>query len=440
MKKAIQIVMKDAVHLWPRIGAFFAILIVYAVTDPTYVERNRHDPSIFILIIQILPVLLALSCWLVVVSAVQLESLIGSEQYWLTRPFGWRTLLGAKVLFIVLFVNLPVFLYQAWVLAELDFSPLTYLSVLFWRQVFFSIFMIAPAAALAVATKSLRQAIAGALIVAVLIEPTGVWAARAVNWGELQWIKTTAIGLVVLVGVCLALLLQYRRRYAAISRGVLAVTVFACMLLLQLRPWGPAYAIQARLLDTRVGDSPIRTSLDKSRSGASPDEGGYRAGTRCLEIPLRVDNGPEDARLSTNRVFVGISGAMNYWVSNGAYHENAGQGWLILFLPSAEAAHAGGQPATLHVTIWGLGRDTCPPAALFELRDRTCLSPYLPDGYAPFPTSAWLRPIEEYSPRAIAYFARTFEIHLDRLDDYLAQEAYSNPEMSLKVKFDSNAE
>src|ERR1700690_3970750 len=43
------------------------------------------------------------------------EAIPGDRQFWITRPYRWRSLLAAKVLFLIAFVNLPVFLAQLFI-------------------------------------------------------------------------------------------------------------------------------------------------------------------------------------------------------------------------------------------------------------------------------------------------------------------------------------
>jgi len=59
-----------------------------------------------------------LACWLLVVSVIHGETLVGHQQYWLTRPYSRKHLMAAKCLFLVAFVNLPLFVYQFVILRE----------------------------------------------------------------------------------------------------------------------------------------------------------------------------------------------------------------------------------------------------------------------------------------------------------------------------------
>ncbi len=66
-------------------------------------------------------------------------------------------LVASKALFVVVFISVPVFLCQCATLAAHGLSPLDWLTALLWRQVFFFVFYVMPAAALAAVTESLGQ-------------------------------------------------------------------------------------------------------------------------------------------------------------------------------------------------------------------------------------------------------------------------------------------
>ncbi len=64
--------------------------------------------------------------WLVLISRlIHDESLVGDRQFWITRPYTWPTLLAAKLLFLILFLYLPFFLMQVYLLhhAGLAIAP-----------------------------------------------------------------------------------------------------------------------------------------------------------------------------------------------------------------------------------------------------------------------------------------------------------------------------
>src|ERR1051325_5041100 len=49
------------------------------------------------------------------------ETIPGENQFWITRPYQWSSLLAAKILFAVTFVNLPVLVAQTIILLTFGF-------------------------------------------------------------------------------------------------------------------------------------------------------------------------------------------------------------------------------------------------------------------------------------------------------------------------------
>ena len=63
-------------------------------------------------------------------------------------------------------INLPLFLFQAIALGASGISPVAYLPDLLWRQLFSSVFLLLPAAALAAVTRTQGQFALAVLLVA----------------------------------------------------------------------------------------------------------------------------------------------------------------------------------------------------------------------------------------------------------------------------------
>ena len=102
MRQALHIFTKDIRYLRYEIVLVLAIDMVFAAVH----ARTSHG--------------LNDACWaelaLIAVAAfligrlVLAEAIPGDRQFWITRPYRWQSLLGAKLLFIVAFVNLPILL------------------------------------------------------------------------------------------------------------------------------------------------------------------------------------------------------------------------------------------------------------------------------------------------------------------------------------------
>ena len=117
---------------------------------------------------RILTLLAPAAWWFLLVSLIHEEALPGIRQFWLTRPYRRSALLGAKLLFIALFLNLPALLADLAVMARSG-APLSgQWGALFWKQVPYSAIFLMPALALAAVTSSVMQTILGLLGLVVL--------------------------------------------------------------------------------------------------------------------------------------------------------------------------------------------------------------------------------------------------------------------------------
>jgi len=83
------------------------------------------------------------------------EAIPGHNQFWITRPYRWKSLLGAKVLFILIFVNLPFFVAQCCMIVMQSFSFAESLPGLLWSQILMIFCLSLPVAALASLTSGM---------------------------------------------------------------------------------------------------------------------------------------------------------------------------------------------------------------------------------------------------------------------------------------------
>jgi hypothetical protein len=145
MNQVWNIFRKDARHHWLSIATSLALLLAFAWFDVR--SWSRFDGALatgmatdvlFFFGSQMLPglvnVLLPLSWIFLIVRVVQGELLVGDRQFWVTRPYDWKQLLAAKLLFVLAFINLPFLCMGAFLLARAGFPPTHYLVGLLWTQ------------------------------------------------------------------------------------------------------------------------------------------------------------------------------------------------------------------------------------------------------------------------------------------------------------------
>ena len=312
MSRVLTIFFKDVRHLWPQVLVFFATAALAVITDPAlgvklYSSMLRNGA----------PILEPVACWVLIVALIHEERLIGHEQYWLTRPYTWRHLVAAKALFLAVFVSLPLLVCQYITLAAIDRVPLHWIPALLWHQVFFAIFVILPAVAIAAVTANLAQVIIGVVVSAPFVAFGGGWSVgQGSDWGGLGWIRTCAAALVILSGVAAVVILQYTRRRTGLARIVVAATLVLAVAVACAPRWSPAFTVQRLFARQTVSDAAASLSVDASAIGTHPVKFlGWPPDYGALDIPLRVAGLPPGLRVGGDWISVTLETPGGVWRS-----------------------------------------------------------------------------------------------------------------------------
>ena len=156
-----------------------------------------------------------------IVRVIQAEPIPGDTQFWITRPYRWTHLLAAKLAFIVLFVNLPVFGAQ-WVIFVRDgFSVTPNLPGLLWGFLLAFFGVAIPIAALATLTPGLGQFILTGILFLTIAQSI-VADFRIDPWpDEVAWIRFSILAVPVILIGAWTLLEQYRTPDGVVSRSAL---------------------------------------------------------------------------------------------------------------------------------------------------------------------------------------------------------------------------
>ena len=95
-------------------------------------------------------ILLVLSGMLLTGRMIHAEAIAGQGQFWITRPYRWRCLLLAKVLFLAVWIDIPLGVARLIELAVLGYPLGSSLPALVWSQIVMlgAVLTIAAAAAL----------------------------------------------------------------------------------------------------------------------------------------------------------------------------------------------------------------------------------------------------------------------------------------------------
>ena len=174
MNQILHIFKKDVRRHWPEILISLALLSLFTRHELHPWQNSSafssFSPYLFILEDSYITPAVIIFWVFLIVRVVQGESLVGDRQWWVTKPYEWWNLLAAKLLFILIFISVPLFHVHLLLLDQLGFPILPNLSALLLTQIalFFVLFL--PALLLASLTKNFSQLLltAGGILVAVI--------------------------------------------------------------------------------------------------------------------------------------------------------------------------------------------------------------------------------------------------------------------------------
>ena len=119
MSQIINIFRKDMRQLWPELQGSLTILVLFTYFEPkSWLLGSSQSVMSPAMRSTILAFLLCMSWEVLLIRLIQLERLVGLNQFWTTRPYEWPKLMAAKALFIAVFLYVPLLLSQLVVLSQ----------------------------------------------------------------------------------------------------------------------------------------------------------------------------------------------------------------------------------------------------------------------------------------------------------------------------------
>jgi len=246
MRQALHIFRKDVRFLWPQILVVLAMTALFAWSrvsvgsTPGWVDFETKTSDTFSF-----SLFLVLSWWLLIASIIYKEPLVGDRQFWLTRPYSWKSLLVAKALLILAFINLPFLVSDIVILTAGGFSPSRAAANLLGRQAALTAVFLVPAAAVASVTRHLADLVISVFLATALYGLAYPYSRLDETWVRLQWIPLSISVAILVSGTAAAFTLQYARRRTWFSRGMLvAVSGLCAATMLTAKPFGWTVALQ----------------------------------------------------------------------------------------------------------------------------------------------------------------------------------------------------
>jgi hypothetical protein len=346
MLQALHIFKKDVRHLWIEIAVALAAVALFT-SRPQVILMGAPQP------------LLPLAWWVLIARVIHSEALPGHRQFWLTRPYSWKSLLAAKALFILAFVNLPMLVADTIIVRAHGFSLLAELPGFLWSQVLLTAVCVLPMAALSALTTGFVQLVLTSVVLALALMPWNMLApglSLGATWVALDWVKSYCAGVATTIAALAILTWQYARRSTAAARAVAAAAAILVVLGSTLFPWTAAFAIQSRLSKQRIDPSSVHVAFDSSKKWASRALIG-RDGNVWIHLPLQVTGIPADMEPKPEGLIVTIQapGGAAWRADQEPWRYVASTGQLLSLQTTISGSFytkVKDQPVKLHGTLY----------------------------------------------------------------------------------------
>ena len=325
MNQILHIFRKDVRHHWIEILLCQLALLAFcwnevrSWSEPDVIDRNRT-------ITEGILFLLPLTWCFFILRIAHDESLAGDRQFWITRPYEWKKLLAEKILVVLVFLNLPLFIAGVILLNQAGFSPIPHIAALLWMQCFMLLFPFIPLLALGSVTRNLVQG--GVALLAVWLLVTGLFIFRigfdaalgGISSGlPFSWSPQDPL----LVLFCIAVVvLQYARRKTSWSRTWLASGILVVLMI----SLASAYARRHGYLSPGPGQqtSGFHADLDPVKL-AAPKDPPARNEDVFIGLPLSATGVPSNSLgwVQDSRIVLEAPDGFR-WVAHGG-----GTNWLL---------------------------------------------------------------------------------------------------------------
>ncbi len=296
MRQALHIFKKDVRQLWFEIAIVLIVTAAFAFIGArrgSWLDDPGANRSVAWSMVQLM---LPLAWWILIARVMYGEILPGDRQFWITRPYRWTSLLGAKLLFIGVFVNLPLLAADVIIIQAYGFAPGAEIQGLAWKQILCTLVFLLPVAALCAITSGFFQllSVAFVLLVGVLVWNVVIpgFMPPGASGGLLDWVTLYYVFLVAALAAFTILLWQYAKRNTWANRTVAVVAAILALAGGALIPWSSAFAIQSRLSKERVDSGSMRVVFDSDRKWLARARIDGDDGRVQLELPLRITGIP----------------------------------------------------------------------------------------------------------------------------------------------------
>jgi hypothetical protein len=326
MKQVWNIFRKDLRQFWREIVVTQALLVLYSWNDVRGWSGERMVGYAglagiidYRFLAGLTTVLLPMAWAFLIVRVVQAEALVGDRQFWVTRPYEWKKLLAAKMLFVVLTINAPLLVADVLLLARAGFNPPHYIAGLLWMQLLISLALILSILTLATVTASVVQLILALLGVALYMSGVA-WLASVMPSSGFSG-PADSLERTLLIVTCVSVAFwQYARRKTTGSRWLIAALALAVVLIVVATPYNSIVNREFPRLE--AGEPPpVRFALLPAATNVDADTS-EREQEVEIQLPLSVSGLSKDSIVVVSGFMVSLEAPNGLrwnsgWVSHG---------------------------------------------------------------------------------------------------------------------------
>ncbi len=366
MKQILHIFAKDSRHFWPEILISLALVGAFVWIYPsTWRSGNTHYAvaGAFLsglaeggFLAAILTVLIPVSWWLLIARVIHAEALVGDRQFWLTRPYEWKKLLGAKALFLLIFLYLPILIAQCLLLLRAGFHPLSFIPALLFNLFLITAILVLPLLAITTVTATFARMTVTLLALLVCFIVVSV-IASLFSTNSISIPYRDHISIPFTLCLCATVVvLQYAARRVSVSR-LLLITLPIVLVLGGLAVPESTLLSHAYPRPDAKQDAPVQLALLRDTPHPAT---AYLIRNQQIQvsIPLQVSGVAEGYALIPDDVKVTVDSANgSHWTSpwqafnNQAYLPGTSESWVSVLISRAFFDQVRSTPVTLHFTL-----------------------------------------------------------------------------------------
>lgn len=305
---------KDVRLLWPLVVGAAALQFAHAAAQ--FSAWRSEGASVIGNLTELLFVVSFIGLGAVIIMNVLQDALPGVRQDWLVRPIRRRDLLAAKLIFMVLLAQGPLFLADLGQALANGFPFGASLIAAGSRTIFLLLGFSLPVFIISATLANLSEAVICG--VALVVFPMGLVMLLTafngggppnrnmpvLNSGE-QWILDSLRAIAVLIVGAIILRLQYFRRNTLASRVVIGVGTLIWVATFFV-PWAPAFALEKKLSAVPGAADQVAIAIDTSAGRVQVPAERVRAvksryADEIFYLPARVDHLSVDGTLIYDR-------------------------------------------------------------------------------------------------------------------------------------------